>query len=102
MGGMRRSELVIGCDALDLSARIASDWSEEVRFKYVLSLDLLRVAIYQMAECHGCGWAGGRDHGKNGSSSDAAIATMAWEYADYLLILPVDRTFGLVIDKGAL
>ena len=42
------------------------------------------------------------DDGKNGSSSDAAIATMMWEHGDCLSMTPTDRTFDLLINKGGL
>ena len=68
----------------------------------ILSLKFSRVAIGQMAKHRGRGRAGGRDNGKNGSSSDTAIAKMTWERGDCLLIPPVHRTFNLVINKGDL
>ena len=71
-------------------------------FKTVLRLDSSRVAINQMDECHGRSWARGRDDGKNGSSSDAAIPTMMWEHGDCPFLPPAYRTFDLVIDKGDL
>ena len=48
--------------------------------------------------------SGGRngDDGGNGSSSNAAIATITWEHSYYISMTPVDRTFDLVIDTGAL
>ena len=57
-----------------------------------------RVAIDQMDERHGRGQ--GTMGRKNGSCSDAAIATMTWEHGDCLSITPAARTFNLVIDKG--
>ena len=39
MGDTRREAIVIACSDLDLSARIASDWSEGGEFKSVESGD---------------------------------------------------------------
>ena len=102
VGYMRRAALVIGCGDSDLSARIASDRSEGVGFKSVLSLNFLRVAIGQMAEPQGRKWAEGQDNGENGSSSDASVATMTWEHGECLSMPPADFTFDLVINNGAL
>ena len=85
---MKRDALVIGCGDSVLSARIASDRSEGADFESFLSLDFLRVAIYQMAERHGRGRAGGQDNGENGSSSSATITKMSWEHSDQLLMPP--------------
>ena len=79
---MRRAALVIRCSDSDLSARIASDHFEGLGFEYVLSLNFSRVAINQMTKRPGCGRAGRRDDIENGSSSDAAIATMTWDHGD--------------------
>ena len=55
-----------------------------------------------MAERHGHGQDGVQDDSKNGSCSDASIATMTWEHSDFLSMPLADHTFGLVINRGTL
>ena len=85
---MRRAALVIGFGNSDLSTRIASSQSEGMGFKYVLSLEFLRVATDQMDYHRGRGQAKERYNGENGSSSNAAIVVVTWEHSDCLSIPP--------------
>ena len=94
VGDIRRETFVIVCGDSDLRVRISSNWSEGG------GSNLLRLAIYQMVECHGR--SQGTTGRRNGSCYDAAIVTVTWENIDCLLMTPADCTFNLVINKGAL
>ena len=92
MGYMRRAALVSECGDSDLSARITSNRSEGGGVESVKGGDLSdgRASRSRPGE-------GRTMTAKNGSSSNAAIATMTWEHGDCLSMTPVDHTFNLVI-----
>ena len=95
MGDMRRAALVIGCSDWDLHARITSNRSYGGGVRICRGWRSIRCPSITVA-------ARGRRDGENGSCSNEAIATMAWEHGDCLSMNPADRTFNLVIDKGDL
>ena len=91
---MRRALLFIGCSDSDLRSRIASGWSDGWVFESVEGGNRSDSRVSQSRPGDGTTFAI--------MAPPLTRPLRTWEHGNFHSMNPADRTFDLVIDKGAL